>query len=27
LDDVTSIPGSFNIVDLGTGESGLLGYP
>jgi hypothetical protein len=27
LDDVTSVPGSFDIVDLGTGESELPGYP
>jgi hypothetical protein len=27
LDDVTSVPGSFDIVDLGTGEPGLLRYP
>jgi hypothetical protein len=27
LDDVMSIPGSFDIVDLGTGEPGLPGYP
>jgi hypothetical protein len=27
LDDVTSVPVSFDIVDLGTGEPGLPGYP
>jgi hypothetical protein len=27
LDDATLVPGSFNIVDLGTGEPGLPGYP
>jgi hypothetical protein len=26
-DDVTFVPGSFDIVDLGIGESGLSGYP
>jgi hypothetical protein len=26
-DDVMSVPGSFNIVDLGTGEVGLPGFP
>jgi hypothetical protein len=27
LDDAMSAPGSFDIMDLGTGESGLPGYP